>query len=146
MLVLQAGGGSGLRAGGRVVTDVKRLLEQATPLPWHYDGDSHSDEFWNRTSEETSELSYHLASLDRLVLDAVWHNDSTAGLYSTPADMALIVYAVNHLPDYEAAVDALQRLTTTASAMYDDWPTIDMKIGAAIDAARAALHRLRGES
>lgn len=87
------------------MTDVKRLLYEATPLPWPED--------------------YGQAIGDDI-------ND--------PADAALAVYAVNRLPDYEAAVDALERLINVGDALWEDHPPVWMSEA---DEARAALRRLR---
>jgi hypothetical protein len=67
------------------MSDAKRLLEEAPPLPWtvvryeHGGGRMHVDR--------------------RLLVD----------LYDEPS-RELVVYAVNRLPDYEAAVEALDDL------------------------------------
>ncbi len=67
------------------MTDVKRLLAEATPLPWRH-GYRQFDE-WER-----------IEGPDKRQVADYLKNDG---------DAALLVYAVNRLPDYEAAVDAL---------------------------------------
>ena len=92
------------------MTDVKRLLSEATPLPWfHHKYD--------------------------LIVDDL--GEPIAQVEDSEANAALIVAAVNHLPDYEAAVDALESVLRFAQPEY-------MSDDGAIDNARAALARLPG--
>ncbi len=103
------------------MTDVRRLLGEATPLPWTW-----------------AQVNGHFARTPQ-----------------QEADARYTLYAVNHLPDYEAAVDALEPLARIAEAC-DDLPRDIGATGIAtaggslswdeLDAARAALHRLRGDA
>jgi hypothetical protein len=74
------------------MTDVKKLLLEATPLPW-----------------EAGMPSLFPAGCSRLI----WNGQE---LFATPwrtrdtEDAALIVHAVNSLPAYEAVADALAEL------------------------------------
>lgn len=97
------------------MTDVKRLLEQATPLPWRispgpevdptdwviFGGPPGADAIWVTNLEEPL---------------TGWATNSTAfpparvAMQGMEANAELIVYAVNRLPDYEAAVDALHAI------------------------------------
>ena len=121
------------------MTDVKRLLAEATPLPWvdaGYYGD-HGDVFG-------CDLS---AGNDRV---------STGGGIEggegsmSHADAALIVHAVNTLPDYEAAADALAKITSWLAPDPAGAPGYRGRNWAIVDEAheeaRAALARLRGAS
>ena len=65
-----------------MMTAAKELLDAATPLPWHQGTDDIDD------------------ADDFPIVSTTW---------ATAEDAALIVYAVNRLPDYEAAVEALER-------------------------------------
>ena len=78
------------------MTEVKRLLAEATPLPW----------------------------------------DRSRPVPEREADAALIVHAVNRLPDYEAAVEALERVVNVWTGSRRFMPN-------AVADARAALARLR---
>lgn len=99
------------------MTDVKRLLDEATPLPWEMD---HPEDGVFRIR------SGQVRAVDRLVsIDMLREN------------AALIVHAVNSLPDYEAAVDALAVLLDEDE---DDDPA------ATRQAAREVLSRLRDKS
>jgi hypothetical protein len=121
------------------VTDVKRLLEQATPLPWRmreYDHDI--------VAGPDGEDEQYVAVDREGLVECVRHRE----------DSELILYAVNHLPDYEAAVDALDRIV----AKLDQWEVECRSHGVwresdpdarmanwVRDEARAALRRLRGD-
>jgi hypothetical protein len=107
------------------VSDVKRLLDEATPRPW-----------WELAtgSEGFSILppTGVRGSIARL---------TNQSFYQDQINAQLIVYAVNRLPDYEAAVDALERLERIIAPLriaseYDG-------IASALSQARAALARLR---
>jgi hypothetical protein len=109
------------------MTDVKQLLERATPLPWSVGKSVHHD-------------GHNL-----------WQTDTQGDITSpnahlSPEDAALIVYSVNRLPDYEVAVDALERLCDAAEGhehQHLDGP--DCVPAVAVADIRAALRRLRGE-
>ena len=122
------------------MTDVKRLLDGAD-LPWHHLG---GGEQWQRRI---------YAPTDGVNLATTWWDGN-------PHPTAeLIVHAVNRLPDYEAAVDALRRLLingpnhTNYEGCADGmpWPTDDVPDDVECDAcqavlaARRALRRLRNE-
>ena len=62
-----------------------------------------------------------------------WPNQRISGFFDH-SDAALIVYAVNRLPDYEAAVEALERLVASVEPGTPHAGN-----------ARAALARLRDE-
>jgi hypothetical protein len=100
------------------MTDVKRLLDEATPLPWeaHSPYEPDGDYCWI-----SSRKGGHVTGADASL--------------RVIADHHLIVYAVNRLPDYEAAVDALDEFVR-----WWDGEDIDLK-----DAheAREVLARLR---
>lgn len=97
----------------------QELLEAATPLPW---------------------------TLNEESFDRVFGTDGMAitdDCCTGSADAALIVYAVNHLPDYEAAVEALAQLLDH----HENTCSVSGGPGAECvvrDDARAALARLRG--
>lgn len=74
------------------MTDARRLIDDASPLPWVWEG------------------SMGGVRTDQVAVVA------TGGFNRTPPpDAELVLYAVNRLPDYEAAVDALAGLV----AMFD---------------------------
>jgi hypothetical protein len=114
----------------------KELLEQATPLPW-------------RASETT------IWSENRPDDPTDWSGDAVAytaqdkeledGTYATAA---LIVYAVNRLPDYEAAVDALEKIKSEEGKVCDQYEMCEHRACqssyGAWAIADAALARLRG--
>lgn len=72
------------------MTDVKRLLEAAASSPWYSDG---TGVIYGNDGDEVASGT-----------------GSAAHLVDQSERAALIVYAVNRLPDYETAVDALERL------------------------------------
>lgn len=86
------------------MTDVKKLLAEATPLPWE--------------SVHPQEMRWDAATI------------LPSGTPTNYADAALIVHAVNHLPDYEAAVDALEAISTLLD---DDSPDACGAIGVIYD-------------
>jgi GTPase SAR1 family protein len=98
------------------MNDAKRLIEEATPLPWRQ-YETHQIVSVSDTGEPDD-------------LGAV------ADCYESP-DAALIVYAVNRLPDYEAAVEALDELLHVVDiGDLDRLPEVEA-------AAYAAVNRLR---
>jgi len=114
------------------MSEARRLLEQATPLPWtdHFcHGTAGGDECWQSDPHHD-----------------IFHPDAKGdGSYGTGAadimcvdeqcpEVNLVVYAVNHLPDYEAALDVLERLVAFDS---------DPGEFEALNDARAVLRRLR---
>ena len=138
-----------MQVGQPTTLSARELLENATQLPWHkgfWGGQCFVKHRHGQGDCDYRPIAYDGDGLrsetpDRDILEH--HYDSCS---ISDADTDLIVYAVNHLADYEAAVDALERTVALASRMYEDWPTIDIEIGGTIDEARAALTRLRGES
>lgn len=90
------------------MTRAKELLDAATPLPW---------------APITSPPDF---------IDILGPDGEDVAFYPTEADAALIVYAVNRLPDYEATVEALRVLLPPAKP-----DTIDV-----YSRAREALARL----
>ena len=110
------------------MSEAQRLLEQATPLPW-----SGVLMLWGANGEPGGEG--HV--LTPFVCSACERRGAPC-LSGTEANQSLIVHAVNRLPDYEAAVDALAGLVDT------NWPgASEGSDGPAVDAALAALRRLR---
>ena len=93
----------------------KELLAASTPLPWWLDDDG-------------SIRSHH----------------GEIGYIDLP-DGAIVIHAVNHLPDYEAAVDALEEILPLFEAEFVAASGYSTET-ALIDSARKALARLRGES
>lgn len=117
------------------MTRAKELLEQTTPLPWRA-GD------FDKEEDGTPVLGggeAHSIDEGMVVWVPRWDRENNA---------ALIVYAVNRLPDYEAAVEALDRLV--AALAYDAQNPPLMRSAPWMDTrevldARAALARLRDE-
>lgn len=115
------------------MTDVKRLLEQAIPLPWRvlkdddYEGTGilgGGDEW----SIDEGQLAYAQRQVD---------------YFPDEANAALIVFAVNRLPGSEAVVEAAGALVTWIDGngrpkMYPE--------ASGLARLRAALARLRDES
>ena len=92
------------------MTDVKRLLDEATPLPWAV----HDGAILTMRPDDSREIE---------------HDN----------DLALIVHAVNHLPAYEAAVDALEWFV-----QFHSGHVLPPELTNAMRDAGAALRRLRG--
>lgn len=123
--------------------NAKELLAAATPLPWRW---------------VASDYSVDLGTLEAGEYENVLVGDETVWLQGEPADTSLIVYAVNRLPDYEAAVDALAQLVAEADVYREDETTPDchlssgpycgahsfLEYSALVDEAREVLARLRG--
>ena len=119
---------------GEAMTDVKRLVDQATALPWIRpwadlrvrapgDGDLFGREVTN-------------ADLD--------------GISKAQQNLDLAVYAVNHLPDYEAVAHILAAFMEMPSYHGEgcyihtpDLTTCDCGVQQGRIAAKAALGRLR---
>lgn len=119
------------------MTDVKRLLDEATPLPWAY-------RLMKLPAPKRQWCVVRADDHDGKTYLTFMSEDSVGA----EQDAALIVYAVNRLPDYEAAVDALERLVEI-SQMYrfSDVTEVSAEtLRAAEQDARAALRRLRGNS
>lgn len=125
------------------MTDVKRLLDEATPLPWYWE--PRSEVLRCRIGAE----GHRRGVGDYAFLSVEEWPDAPEPL-DEQANAALIVYAVNHLPDYEAAVDALEtierllRPDPAGAPGYRGryWALVDD----AHDTARVALRRLRGDA
>lgn len=118
------------------MTDVKRLLEQATPLPW-----AHGPLFGEVWRLRGNSLFQRVC----------WTKGARSKAPRVAADADLIVHAVNTLPAYEAAVDALERLChyTDAASECQPWKDgCDHRpwLREETDLAREALRRLRGDS
>ena len=111
------------------MTDVKRLLEAATPLPWSVWDAPRPGIEGGDGPEAASVVVYG-------------EHEEMEGV-STLENAALIVYAVNRLPDYEAAVDALERMVASCEMGFFDGIERPDNDPALVD-ARAALARLRG--
>ena len=100
------------------MTDVKRLLRQATPLPWFDGGDIES---------------VALTIAEQPYIDQ-------GGSDQWPADKALILHAVNRLPDYQLAVEALEILVTDLDR--EDVAGMSPRIWESYGLARTVLRRL----
>ena len=114
--------------------DVKRLLDEATPLPWGIDYESPKT----------------IVAHDGTGAFVMRLGDARVFSYAVQMgkNVDLALYAVNALPDYEAAVDALVVLHDAAYEALD-LTTDDGSHMADLEAARldasAALRRLRGK-
>jgi len=108
------------------MTTVKELLDAATPLPWTVSPHPNPG-FGVNIESELPDVDGQLA------------------MYVTPPDAALIVYAVNRLPDYEAAVEALGRLVATSERIGGGGTNGEwwLPFQRSIREGRAALARLR---
>lgn len=111
--------------------DVKRPLEEATPLPWI--GETVLAERGGTSSRITDEEGRIVALADE-------------------PDRALIVYAVNRLPDYEALVEAVvayvaaeDEANRLADADDAEWLAACQAEKRESDNLRAALRRLHDE-
>ena len=83
------------------MSDAKRLLDEATPLPWSQRTNKHPQldgRPWGWIQNNTGISSWP------------GHTGITWG-GNGEKNAALIVYAVNRLPDYEALADAAERLS-----------------------------------
>jgi hypothetical protein len=118
------------------MSDAKRLLEQATPLPWA------------TTPHDDGADVYAM----RMTRDGVPVLDGVLAEFLGAPNAVLAVYAANRLPDYEAAVDALEALADAATALenrairsggeFHVWAEERM-VTEVRDEARAILRRLR---
>jgi hypothetical protein len=99
------------------MSDVKRLLDEATPLPWTTHGPTLAD-FG----------SYH----------TIYGPHWKVGEIRDYTDTKLVLHAVNHLPEYEAAVDAIEALLPLCEGLPAASP-----IRHRAEKVRAALARLR---
>lgn len=116
-----------LRMGQRDAarTRAKDLLGAASPLPWSWS--EYKTTLLAGDSEHEWDTDRAVIDIDGYEFEMNWRNEE--------ADADLIVYAVNRLPDYEAAVDALESL-------------LDLNLGAdnastRVREARTTLRRLR---
>ena len=114
------------------MTRAKELLDAATPLPWRQ---ADTDD------EGTGILAGPELSIDE---GQVAWAESFGSVYPSAHNAALIVYAVNRLPDYEAAVEALFRLEGAVQDYIDD-PKTMTPLYPEVRNAREALARLRDE-
>lgn len=113
------------------------LLDEATPLPWrdHFcKGTDGGDECWQPDPhhdlyhpDPDGDGTYGVGGADIMCVD------------EDCPEVALILHAVNRLPDYEAALDSL-------SLLLRHFPQVQPGSVAEVvlDEARAALARLRG--
>ena len=129
------------------MSDVKRLLEEATPRPWG----TWTDGFY---SGVVSEADGYQEDKDRY-RPLIFGGEPHEGYIDTNnPDALLAIYAVNRLPLYEAAVEALDRIQQRMS----DWQDATQKAGVyresdpdqqmakwVFDEAFKALARLRGK-
>lgn len=122
------------------MSDVKRLLDEASPLPW-------ADGGYQGVHDEIYGCDLSGAGGACITLGGGREGGEGSMAHG---DAALIVHAVNHLPDYEAAADALEGLLTHAvphlrgetspAAMQSD-----PRLWSSVQKGRAALRRLRGK-
>ena len=118
----------------RKPSDVERLLAEATPLPWGH---------WQEGKPDPLNPKRMAWGGDNIIVSTTANTE----IAMTDEDRDLIVYAVNRLPAYEAAVEALGRLLAAS----DPHPGSghNWTIGPGNDftdarsSARAALARLR---
>lgn len=91
----------------------KRLLLEASPLPWEY----------REEASKKHDAAAIVAAGGSLVISAYNYHccDFPMDFDGRPEDIALIVHAVNHLPDYEAAVDALEQIRTQEGNVCDQY-------------------------
>lgn len=123
------------------MSDVKRLLDEASPRPWTWDKrDEHLPQGVRKHANIRCNNDLPWPFGDAAAKRAIVQHESWY-VHPRTADLDLIVYAVNHLPDYEAAVDALERVLNVGDALWEDHPPVWMSEA---DEARAALRRLRG--
>ncbi len=124
------------------MTDVKRLLDEATPLPWRV-----RDAINERGRIEAVLVAAPTdVRRDGIVADTGEFPDRQA-----KPDARLIEHAVNHLPDYEAAVDALAAVAWNQSdgpcwCDHNIGGTEVTKHGDRCQKASTALRRLRGDA
>ncbi len=118
------------------MTDVKALLEQASPLPWHRHTYGHrsirqaagvvtralfsvGESVRGGADRELRDTFTDLSYVHGDVPDGEGPSIALTGNGPKQIPNAdLIVYAVNRLPDYEAAVDALERLLKAGHGAY----------------------------
>ena len=114
------------------MSDVKRLLNEASPLPWS------QDEFDLYLTDAEGEPVH-------------WDHEGLGATWGKDANPQLILHAVNHLPEYEAAMDALEyierRLRPVDPPRRDGhegrrWADVDD----AYTMARGARRRVRGDA
>lgn len=97
--------------------ELRRLLAKATPGPWVYMGDAYAFEGAIVTSVDGTRICDTPESDDR------------------PADMALIVTAVNSLPGLLGALEAAERRLLIANGERDYWRIIARNAEAIMDAS-----------
>ena len=107
------------------MSDVKRLLDEATPLPW-----------------EVGKPSLFPAGRARLT----WNGHelfATSWRAKDTQDADLIVHAVNRLPDYERLADLADEVV---AANGSDDPLKEHRLDSAIRQLQIGLSALRGDA
>lgn len=128
------------------MADVTQLLDKATPLPWssrtygHRSIRAAAGQVARDLSRPPVDPEVRATMTDLTYIEADEDGPRIALTGNGPkqtANAALIVYAVNHLPDYEALADAVETL------LGDEHPSADAPTGCSCEPVRAALARLR---
>lgn len=116
--------------------DVQAMIEAATPLPWRQSG-TPEHPHWYISGPDTLVHGPWLQAYDDTVQETKdrWN-----------ADAALIVYAVNHLPQYEAVAAALEQVIADGEPYFEDGTPAFHPDDDSIRNARAALAALREEA
>lgn len=120
------------------MTDISKLLAEATPRPW---------------IRPWATLEVRAPGADDLFGTRLTPNSLQQYQLKAQCNLDLAVHAVNALPAYEAAVDALERLADAYKITDGDNPPLCMLCDGRVDHfswcpiidARAALRALRGD-
>lgn len=119
------------------MSEAKRLWEQATPLPWQDIGYS--------TSGHGAVFGCDLADKDGTPI--TWAGiEGTEAAIRSHEDAALIVYAVNRLPDYEALRETVEAMWDSVENDPSSSLEKDLEWERRWSRVSDALRRLRGES
>ena len=111
------------------MTDVKRLLAEATPLPWR------------RIERGGSGLA------DRIVGQDVLPGYPESVARADPENAALIVYAVGRLPDYEDLREMVEAMwDSVENSTGPSTPETDMEWEARWSRVSAVIDRLREDA
>lgn len=121
----------------------RELLGAATPSPWECEpGRPYNPALDPPDDGDWPTVFIPAGDADRDRLPGIQRFSVSLQHANADADAALIVYAVNRLPDYEAAVDALERLLLHALPHLPR-TTMDPRAWSAVEGARIALCRFR---